>query len=73
MHGDWRNYDVLARVAERVGYMSETAFSAAFRRAQGGAPGRLRTTGPALAPSGKDLLRRSILERVECPLLRVCP
>lgn len=32
----------LAAIAERVGYQSETAFSAAFRRAQGQSPGRFR-------------------------------
>jgi AraC-like DNA-binding protein len=47
--------DRLARLAERVGYMSETAFSAAFKRATGLSPGRfrasqLRSALPASAP-----------------------
>jgi len=38
-HGD----EGIARIAERVGYQSETAFSAAFRRAVGESPGRFRS------------------------------
>lgn len=35
--------EAIARIAERVGYQSETAFSAAFRRMVGESPGRFRT------------------------------
>lgn len=37
-HGD----EAIARIAERVGYQSETAFSAAFKRDSGESPGRFR-------------------------------
>ena len=37
-HGD----EGIARIAERVGYQSETAFSAAFKRENGESPGRFR-------------------------------
>jgi AraC-like DNA-binding protein len=33
----------IARIAERIGYQSETAFSAAFKRETGESPGRFRT------------------------------
>jgi len=39
----------LAAIAERVGYQSETAFSAAFRRAQRQSPGRFRVEAHAAA------------------------
>ncbi|MGN8080617.1 AraC family transcriptional regulator [Variovorax sp. 22077] len=35
--------EAIARIAERIGYQSETAFSAAFRRMVGESPGRFRT------------------------------
>lgn len=38
-HGD----EGVARIAERVGYQSDTAFSAAFKRATGYSPGRFRS------------------------------
>jgi AraC-like DNA-binding protein len=41
----------LARVAERVGYLSETAFSAAFKRVTGQSPGRFRTSQSRTSPS----------------------
>jgi AraC-like DNA-binding protein len=34
--------EAIARIAERIGYQSETAFSAAFRRMVGESPGRFR-------------------------------
>lgn len=37
-----RGGENIARIAERVGYQSETAFSAAFKRATGDSPGRYR-------------------------------
>ncbi|SFP83064.1 AraC family transcriptional regulator [Variovorax sp. 770b2] len=37
----------IARIAERVGYQSETAFSAAFKRETGESPGRFRTQARA--------------------------
>jgi AraC-like DNA-binding protein len=38
----------IAAIADRVGYQSETAFSAAFRRASGESPGRFRSAaGPS--------------------------
>jgi len=39
----------LADIAEQVGYLSETAFSAAFRRAHGESPGRFRAAAQALS------------------------
>jgi len=39
--------DGIARIAERVGYQSETAFSAAFKRETGESPGRFRTQARA--------------------------
>lgn len=38
-----RGDENIARIAERVGYQSETAFSAAFKRSTGDSPGRYRT------------------------------
>jgi AraC-like DNA-binding protein len=35
--------EAIARIAQRIGYQSETAFSAAFRRTVGESPGRFRT------------------------------
>jgi AraC-like DNA-binding protein len=55
----------LARVAERVGYMSETAFSAAFKRDTGQSPGRFRASQarassiPQLTAKSKSLLSGS--------------
>lgn len=40
-HGD----EGVARIAERVGYQSDTAFNAAFKRATGHSPGRFRSKG----------------------------
>ncbi|MGJ7554476.1 AraC family transcriptional regulator [Variovorax sp. RB3P1] len=37
----------IARIAERIGYQSETAFSAAFKREIGESPGRFRTQARA--------------------------
>ena len=34
--------EAIARIAQRVGYVSDTAFSAAFKRAAGQSPGRFR-------------------------------
>jgi AraC-like DNA-binding protein len=34
----------LVHIAERVGYLSDTAFSIAFKRSTGLSPGRYRTT-----------------------------
>jgi len=39
--------EAIARIAERIGYQSETAFSAAFRRTVGESPGRFRTLARA--------------------------
>jgi AraC-like DNA-binding protein len=33
----------LAQIAERIGYLSDTAFSIAFKRSQGKSPGRFRS------------------------------
>jgi len=38
-----RGDEAIARIAERIGYQSETAFSAAFKRETGESPGRFRT------------------------------
>jgi AraC-like DNA-binding protein len=40
--------DGIARIAERMGYFSETAFSAAFKRATGQSPGRYRNAQRAV-------------------------
>jgi len=50
-HGD----EAIARIAERVGYQSETAFSAAFKRTVGESPGRFRT----LSRDGASLITPS--------------
>lgn len=44
-HGD----DSVACIAERVGYQSDTAFSAAFKRATGHSPGRFRSNDKQMA------------------------
>ncbi|MDB5828723.1 MAG: AraC family transcriptional regulator, partial [Variovorax sp.] len=36
--------EAIAGIAERVGYLSDTAFSAAFKRQTGQSPGRFRTS-----------------------------
>jgi AraC-like DNA-binding protein len=41
----------IARIAERIGYQSETAFSAAFKREIGESPGRFRTRARAQHPA----------------------
>jgi AraC-like DNA-binding protein len=43
--------EAIARIAERIGYQSETAFSAAFKRMVGESPGRFRTISRSLTPS----------------------
>jgi AraC-like DNA-binding protein len=42
--------DSIADIAERSGYLSDTAFSAAFKRATGQSPGRYRSLHAAAAP-----------------------
>ncbi|VTY39943.1 RCS-specific HTH-type transcriptional activator RclR [Xylophilus ampelinus] len=44
-----RGGENIARIAERVGYQSETAFSAAFKRSTGDSPGRYRARQQAVA------------------------
>jgi AraC-like DNA-binding protein len=41
----------LASIAPRVGYSTEFAFSAAFRREYGVSPGRFRSAPPTLTPA----------------------
>lgn len=49
--------DRLARVAEQVGYLSETAFSAAFKRVTGQSPGRFRASQSRTSASATDTVR----------------
>jgi AraC-like DNA-binding protein len=44
----------LSEIAERVGYLSGTAFSIAFKRSLGVSPGRYRAAGGKTAATGPE-------------------